>query len=414
LFLFFYGLIPALQEVESDFPNYYTSSRLLIEGRDVSRIYDDDWFNSRIKEFGIDQQGKFSPFPPVSAFLMIPLAWLEPLTAKRIWTIVNFGFLLLILILLNRITGWKYILLGILILLGGMGLVNNFRFGQYYLVILFLIILSYYLWQKGQSVLAGILLGFAASVKYYPIIFLVPFTLRREYKTVVSALITILIITALEILVFGWAVFSDYIVDVLIPHLGGNLSSQSVYSTAFQSWNSLLNRMFIPDTMENPSPVFDGTAGYLILKICIHTLVIGTTIFTIIRLNRYQPSRALELQMAICGIMIMVLLPASATYHFILLLFPVILLLQNDSLKLSPILSWMIILCYASIGFLQLVVPMNVEYNGLGILLAYPRLWIITFLFFISVLFVYRLPLLQPLPASLQGGVSSVARRGGY
>ncbi len=78
---FYAGIVPGWKNVESDFPNYYTASRIIIEGRDIDKLYDDQWFNSRIKEYGIEQQGKFSPFPPVTAFLMIPLVVFEPLNA---------------------------------------------------------------------------------------------------------------------------------------------------------------------------------------------------------------------------------------------------------------------------------------------------------------------------------------------
>ena len=33
------------------FGTYYTASRLLVEGEDVSRFYDDDWFSSNVKRF---------------------------------------------------------------------------------------------------------------------------------------------------------------------------------------------------------------------------------------------------------------------------------------------------------------------------------------------------------------------------
>src|SRR5262249_8292063 len=97
------GIIPALTEIGSDFPNYYTASRLLLQRKDVSRIYADGGFQSQIEGYDIHQAVKFSPFPPVTAFVMLPLAPLPPLTALRIWTLVNVGALLGGIMLLSNI-----------------------------------------------------------------------------------------------------------------------------------------------------------------------------------------------------------------------------------------------------------------------------------------------------------------------
>ena len=47
------GVIPAWNSVNSDFPNYYISARLLTEGADFKHVYDDDWFNAKIRENGM-------------------------------------------------------------------------------------------------------------------------------------------------------------------------------------------------------------------------------------------------------------------------------------------------------------------------------------------------------------------------
>jgi hypothetical protein len=388
---FYAGIVPAWMEVRSDFPNYYTASRIIIEGNNTDKIYNDQWFNSKIHEFGIKEQGKFSPFPPATAFLMIPFAGFEPITAKRLWTIANLILLILIIVLLNRIISWKYTWLIIFVLLGGINLANNILFGQFYIALLFLIILSYYLWQKNLSIPAGIIIGFAASVKYFPIIFLIPYAIQKKYTIVWSAIITIVLISILEILFFDWEIYTQYIYDVLIPHLGGNLSGQSTYATAFQSWNSLFSRLFIPHPGENPFPVFSWPLGFSIFKTVVHLIISGLAIYTIIRVNKNLPSHSLELQLAICGITTIVLLPASATYHFILLIFPVILLLKDDTIVISDIARWILIGNYALIGFIPLIFPSNVPLKGLSILLAYPRLWFVTILFFISIWLVNRL-----------------------
>jgi hypothetical protein len=149
--------------------------------------------------------------------------------------------------------------------------------------------------------------------------------------------------------------------------------------------------LFIPHPGENPFPVFSWPLGFSIFKTVVHLIISGLAIYTIIRVNKNLPSHSLELQLAICGITTIVLLPASATYHFILLIFPVILLLKDDTIVISDIARWILIGNYALIGFIPLIFPSNVPLKGLSILLAYPRLWFVTILFFISIWLVNRL-----------------------
>jgi hypothetical protein len=110
VFIVWKGIIPALTTVDTDFPNYYTSSRLLLEGKDMSRLYDDQWFQEQINAYGIEQQGKFAPFPPVTAVLMIPLALLPPLVALRVWTVCNISMCVAVIVMLCKISGrnWQW------------------------------------------------------------------------------------------------------------------------------------------------------------------------------------------------------------------------------------------------------------------------------------------------------------------
>src|SRR6266849_2881375 len=172
LFQIRYGLVPAWSNAPSDFPNYYVASRLFVEGQDIRKFYNDEWFHEKIRAYGIPGQGKFSSFPPPTVFIMVPLAGLEPLTAKRLWTFFNVVFLGVNVLLLQRITRWSYLWSCNFVLLLGFGLVNNFRLAQLYLPMSALTLYGYYLWQKEQPVAAGALLGAAASIKYFPLVYL--------------------------------------------------------------------------------------------------------------------------------------------------------------------------------------------------------------------------------------------------
>src|SRR3989442_1984792 len=141
--LFYFWNVTAFSKIDSDFPNYYTAARLVIEGGNLTSLYDDAWFQKQIEREGIDREGKFSPFPPLDAFIMIPIAHLSPQHALQAWTIVNVLLLGANILLLSKILGRGWVWSGLLFLGSGLALVNNFRLGQFYLALSLLLSAGY-------------------------------------------------------------------------------------------------------------------------------------------------------------------------------------------------------------------------------------------------------------------------------
>src|SRR3982074_2763817 len=38
------GMVPAMSKIDSDFPNYFTAAKIVADGENVERLYDDSWF----------------------------------------------------------------------------------------------------------------------------------------------------------------------------------------------------------------------------------------------------------------------------------------------------------------------------------------------------------------------------------
>ena len=83
----------------------------------------------------------------------------------------------------------------------------------------------------------------------------------------------------------------------------------------------------------------------------------------------------------------MYLAPATATYHFLIIVLPVALLL-NETIEYS--LRWTIIIgiIFTAIGYIPYSFFRSFDAQGLFTLLAYPRLWLETILFITSWLFI--------------------------
>ena len=386
-FLLWRGIIPALTKVDTDFPNYYTASRLILDGRDISRIYDESWFQDQINVYGIKQEGKFSPFPPVTAFIMLPLALLTPDNALRIWTIFNIATLVLSIIFLAKSTNKSWLWTCLIFLVNGIALSNNFRFGQFYLVLTFLMLLGYYFLLRGYPSCAGVMIGLGAAFKYLPIVLLLLLFVRKEWSGILTTLLTIAVLYAFGLMIFGLEVYKHFFTFVLPEHLSGQI--QNPFSSVFQSWDSLLRKIFIYDATVNPSPLFHSAAGFIIAKFSLIIIIVSISVVIFVRTEKIRADNVLAVQYALLIVTAMVLLPASATYHFLLLVVPVGILLSIEQ-------QWntfhtLLLGCYLVIGFMPYKIFGAFEGQGMLIVLSYSRLWTVTLMFIVTIGYVWNL-----------------------
>jgi len=386
LFHFYYGIIPAWTRINSDFPNYYVSSKLLLEGKDLENIYDDEWFQQKIIEYGISEPGKFSPFPPPTAFIMIPEALLSPLSAKRVYILINLIIIFWNVYLLKKISGFSFISTFNIILLSGAALVNNFLFGQFYLILLLFILLGYINLIRNNETAAGIFWGIGAAVKYFTLIYLPVLIFKKSWKTLVSLVSTVIFINLAALIFFGMEAYTSFLKNVLLSHFNGELSSQSDYAVQFQSWNSFLRNLFVYDAAENASPLISSLFLFNFSRVIIYLLFPGAAFFVLYRLK--DEKDFIPAAVIVLSILLFVLSPASASYHLLLIILPVILLLKlsRKNIKFSSA----IILLYILIGFSPFLIN-KMSSGDLPLFLKYYRLWLEVILFFISLSFLLKL-----------------------
>jgi hypothetical protein len=384
-----YGIIPGWNKINSDFPNYYTSSKLILEGKNMHNIYNDKWFQQKIYEYGINEPGKFSPFPPPTVFVLVPEAYFNPLTAKRIYLLINVILIFGISYLIRRITGFHLIDVFNIILLSGIALVNNFLFGQFYLVLLLLITLDYYFLNMSEKYTAGIFWGIGAAIKYVPVIYLPVVILKRKWKVFLSFLTTFIFINLLTMLVLGYEVYIRFFQTVLFSHLNGELSSQSKYAVQFQSWNSLLRNVFVYDKLENPNPLINNVFLFNSTRILVYLifLILSGVIIYRLRNNR----NIVPFSFIILTILLFVLTPASASYHLLLLVIPVVLLLKLSEGR-HTLYNIAFLVLYILICFSPFVIN-RIDRHGWGLILSYSRLWLEVILYIVSSVFVFILPI---------------------
>jgi hypothetical protein len=286
---------------------------------------------------------------------------------------VNLAALALCIFLLARVEGMDLLSAAVLVLLAGQGLANAFRFGQLYILISLCIIAGWLAVRGGRRFAGGFLLGLFIPVKYYPVAFLPWYIARREWRTVLGMLTGAVAVAAAGFLALGPAVHAAFLRDAAGAHFLGRLSLQDPFSHSFQSFGSLFRRLFVADGTWNPSPLMDVPAAASVLIVVLTGTVLALLVYTLARPD--------ETSWALWGIGALLLAPATATYHLVLLWLPAALLLSDREGGVAHTTARRVVLtAYAVIGFLPMT-ALRVLDGGWTTPLAYPRLALLAVLF---------------------------------
>jgi hypothetical protein len=385
------GIVPAWSKVDTDFPNYFTAAKIVADGGNTDRLYDNGWFQEQMRRYQIGKpsEGEFKPFPPPTALLLLPLARLQPLDALRVLTGVSVLCLICSIILLAKILSWSLVDSTVFVLLSGYAVLGALRLGQPYILVSLSCILGYYARLKSRPVLAGICFGLFTPIKYLPVVFLVYFAFRKEWKVVLGGAAAILMVTALSVGVLGWNIHEDFLSSVLGNHLVAKLDLQDPFTVSYQSFDSLFRRLFIYDPTLNPQapfalPRLQGIA-VLITKASILLAAIGT----LVKLARRGGDGTTGPSIGILGVVTLLLAPATAAYHFVLLWLPVGLLIDYFVRQGARVRGYFILGIYALIGFFPYKYTIPFAGRGGLTVLAYPRLFLLLAMFVVCVHFIW-------------------------
>lgn len=273
------GLVPAWQTMNTDFPNYYLAASIHRQGISLDRAYEWRWFQRQKDYRQIDQTlVGFAPHPPMCAVPVLPLAGLPSLEAKRVWIVLNLGLLGLVVLILRRVTelAWRRIFL--LTFLCILPLRENFLFGQYYVLILLLLCAAYYAACRGWRFTSGAVLAAAASLKIFPVFFLILFLRKRNWRAAAGLVGGGAVLAGISILIFGWSVHQVYLLEVLPRALHGDLVGP--YVLQWNSFTALCHRWFLSEPELNPAPWMSSATAYSLAQALVATILLFSFLFS--------------------------------------------------------------------------------------------------------------------------------------
>ncbi|MBD80614.1 MAG: hypothetical protein CL840_16990 [Crocinitomicaceae bacterium] len=383
------GIIPGWQEGRSDFSNYYASSVLISRSITDFSFYNDSEFNQKAIENGVEHGAKFTPFPPVTSYLMLPLSGFTELTAKRIWMMLNVLFLALLVVLLKRLIQFSWLNTLLLTSLFCIPLASNFRLGQTYLMFTTMLLVAMLILKEGRWKGAGALIGLAVALKYFPLVYLLYGNRKTMIKTSLMAFLVGLLLWVSPVIFQGVGIYQDFF-QHLSEHLQGNIQGQGQHSFNYQSMDALLANLFVADSNFNAAPVINLPGLKPIFKA---GFVLGILAIIAVLWSRKKSDH--EHSFVLPSIVILglsALLPVTATYHFLFLIPPVSILLLWIRIRFGEgnLLLAMAILAVLTFNLLPHHIPTIPGSKVINTLVHFPRLYGLIGLFLTFSLLFYR------------------------
>jgi hypothetical protein len=144
-----------------------------------------------------------------SPFIAILLAVFPPLgldVSLLLWGTLQVIFVILFLFAFRQLVPAKLPiqLLFVALALSSFSLLHNFKWGQVGIFTTVFILGTFIFLERDQRALAAMLLAFAASFKFFPLIFIVPFIFRRDFHFLLYAVIAcVIFLIAVPCLLLG-------------------------------------------------------------------------------------------------------------------------------------------------------------------------------------------------------------------
>jgi hypothetical protein len=347
------------------FVAYYTASKLLAEGEDVSGFYNNDWFSSNVKRFVPEVYEIYNVNMPTTSLIMLPLVKFDYSTARIIWTIFNFIILFAAVSFLIRKFSYKefWVPLILILFLAYQPLYANFSFGQAYILIFCLLIVAWYAYVSGNEKLLGIAIGLIFILKSTSFIFWLFLLVQRRWRSLVWGFAAMLIIILLSLPWIGFDAWQTY-----AGKITGFVSNPSLTVTAYQTLHSFFHHLTTFSKEWNPEPLFNLPLLGDLLSVFCALIIVAVSSFIAFKQNKS------EMAFGIFIITGLIISPVSLDYHYTILLLSILILINNIQ-KDSTAMLWVLILISISLIAVYLPYASPRLAKGVWAFFAYPKLY---------------------------------------
>ncbi len=362
------------------FASYYTSAKMLTDGSDMAAAYDTTYYYSKMQSYGFGSVKDLSNLP-TGSFVMLPLIWLEPVTAKIVWNVLGIIFLFTSILLLfktfdiplNDAPGLMLILITLLFY----PFYYNLIYGQAYAFLLLLASVSIYGFKKDNALLTAIPLALIIILKGYGLFPLAALLLLRKPKMFLYTSGLAAVIFLLTLPLFGISAWQMYYAKFYSVVAYGEYSSNAAYQTL----GSLLGHLFSYNSTANRNALLSIPKIYVYYFTQITGLIV--LYFLSIRFRKENILVFFVMSFALN----VIFSPAAEDYHSLFYI-PLIFLTGSMFLKDLNLRSTGTYLFTLAILLLMLPIPFRqIQDTAFPLyILAYPRLYGAIILLLITIL----------------------------
>jgi hypothetical protein len=205
---------PSLSFLYSDYGTFYQSSHFILQNKNpYTPIKATILFPGEKKPLSGKVPANLNP--PLFSILILPLALFNYIASWWLWAFLSFTGSIISILLIQKALNLQKRLLSTFICLF-FALFAYFptfacmQLGQVTLILSPWLIGGWYAERQNKSALAGILLGFAASIKIFLGLFGLYFLIARKWKSLLFFSTTVLICGFIPVLFFGPHIYIDY------------------------------------------------------------------------------------------------------------------------------------------------------------------------------------------------------------
>lgn len=354
-----------------DFQVYYLSARLLAQASPVYSIADRTALGQ-----ALDLTPMVYNYPPFFTALFSPLAALPFRSAAYVWVGVGAAAIALMLWMLGRalsLSVWKIALLGLIAVLMP-ATIATFSVGQasLFLTLFFVsaLVVAPQTNKAPNSIAAGILLGVAAGMKVYPVLFALPYLIHRRFKILVVMAGAFVATLAVGILSGGFHDTWMYWTQIL-PQAGElnlyppNQSVRAVVQRLFESYamETTVDKQSVTIAL---IPLFDAPRLGNLLGWAAVGVILALTVWILFRRKREMPARdAFIYNYALMVPTIMMVIPLSWDHYEPHLILPLAVVGLYKTAKPAPRILFALACLFLALHRYWTVVLVETPYAGL-------------------------------------------------
>jgi hypothetical protein len=287
-----------------------------------------------------------APYPPFDAILFSPLLAFNIRNAIIIWYILELLFLFAIACLITVL--WKGRLSGInaiiifFIMLAWYPVMRELALGQLSILVALLFLAALVALHKGQRILAGVLIGLSIAIKVIAWPLIIYFIFKKDWKVVISSVITTIGLNLIALIVMGSSHFFEYYLQVstqVTNFYKAELANVSIWSMGFRLFTGTGSQVFVNSLIAPPLFDLPKLAPYFSLVLAIIYLLAGMTLAI--------KSKDSDTGFAIMGCIIVAISPIVWDHYFVILITSMVIMIRmlvRQSFPLEPTLIFTFIL----------------------------------------------------------------------